>query len=115
MRTIRWWLPLCLAALFAASFSCSDDEGPKTEAGVQDGPATLGDGAQPWPDLPPMLDTTAKSCTPGEAEMCSGFKTQFCDNGTCAPCPANQVDCDRQGDCECFGACDGDKCVKGGG
>ena len=44
--------------------------------------------------------------------MCDGFKTQFCDNGTCTPCPANMVDCDRVGDCECYGACDGANCVK---
>jgi len=47
--------------------------------------------------------------------MCDGNKNYRCESGKCTKCPANYVDSDRKDDCECFGACDGVRCVKGGG
>lgn len=101
---------------------CSDDDGPGGDGPRGEGQPPVDSfvpteqGTQlPWPDSQVIKDSSSWKCTPGQTNMCDGYKTQYCDNGTCTPCPANKVDCDRQGDCECFGACDGTKCVKGGG
>jgi hypothetical protein len=113
---MKRYLALLLAALLALATACSDDDnGPKPDGKTTDGPPVVGEGVMPWPDQTVLEDSTLWKCTPGEANMCNGYKTQYCDNGTCAHCPTDYYDCDRQGDCECYGACDGTKCVKGGG
>jgi len=109
-------LSLCVGA-------CSDDE-VDTDGSVTDGIAdhTAGDGpgptpdgplsdALPWPDAP-TPDSTPWSCTPKAEGMCDDNKRQFCDNGTCASCPVGYTDCNREGDCECHGACNGKQCVE---
>lgn len=104
---------LVLSLMLTLVPTCSDDDGPGPET---DGQATVGDtGILPWTDMPVTLDTAPLSCTPGAAGMCNDYKTQYCDNGKCTPCPINYKDCDRKDDCECYGACNGNKCVKGGG
>lgn len=110
------YLALLLAALLAFTAACSDDNGPTPDGKTGgDGPAVVGEGTLPWPDQAVLHDSTFWKCTPGETNMCDGYKTQYCNNGTCALCPTDYYDCDRQGDCECFGACKGTNCVKGGG
>jgi hypothetical protein len=103
---------------------CSDDSGgpsgdgkpPVADKGTTDAKApgdngTTGDVVLPWPDLMGGEDATAWKCTPEAAGMCDDNKFYHCKNGVCTLCPANYVDCDRKDDCECFGACQGTKCV----
>lgn len=115
------WLGKLSPLLFALPLlvACSDDGGPHPDGKVGDGPGVVhdgppvtSDGELPWPDLASGHDSTPWKCTPGQAEMCDGYKTQYCNAGTCANCPPGYTDCDRQGDCECPGICDGAKCVK---
>jgi hypothetical protein len=113
MRPCIW----LFAVLALALATCSDDTKP-----TSDGPVVVGDkgklpdGAKPpdtgliYLDSNPSKDGKAWTCTPGAANMCDGFKTQYCLNGACTPCPGLTMDCDRQGTCECAGVCDGTKC-----
>ena len=102
---------LSLFVLFAV-VGCSDDNGPPGEAGVADMPQASGEGVLPWPDMAVKKDSTPSKCTAGAAGMCGDNKRLYCLSGVCTDCPPNYVDCDRQGDCECLGACSGTKCVK---
>ena len=112
-------LPFCLAvALFALVGACSsDDPGPADQGAGRDAktdaPQTVGDSnLLPWPDATVKPDLAGTTCTPEAAGMCDDDKTLQCVSGKCEPCPVNFVDCDRKDDCECFGACNGSKCVK---
>lgn len=107
------------AVLFLAC-SCSDDTQPPGDRGVSLDQRRA-DGVKPTEAKPPQLEASAFpearpadqggwTCTPGAANMCDDYKTQYCLNGHCTPCPANKTDCDRKGDCECAGICDGTKC-----
>ena len=100
-------LVLCLALAGA----CSDDSTPNPEAGVKDGPLPGYEGTGPFPDIPLQKDSAAWKCTAGAANMCDGDKNKYCKSGVCTQCPSTRVDCDRTGDCECIGACNGTKCV----
>jgi hypothetical protein len=115
-------LSVLLSFLFVAMLAgCSDDsnpppgDGPRTDAPPSD--MWIGDGhtVLDWAGAEGRQDSTPFSCTPGETGMCDDDKNLHCVEGVCTPCPTNYVDCDRQGDCECVGACDGTKCVGGGG
>lgn len=103
----------CLTLVLLLSFAaCSDDNGPAGDGGVVDQPQASGEGVLPWPDQAVKKDSTPSTCTPGAAGMCGDNKRLYCLNGVCTDCPPNYVDCDRQGDCECLGACNGTKCVQ---
>jgi hypothetical protein len=97
---------------------CSEDSSPKTDRG------TTGDGqhavdlgtvknadALLWPDWPVNNDQQVWTCIAGQAGMCGDNKRSSCTAGKCTPCPVDHVDCDRTGDCECVGACNGTKCA----
>ncbi len=110
-------------ALLVLSLACGSSD-PAPDGSVEQGadpadgspPANdaavpIGDGnVLPW-DLAPKADLTNVSCTPGDPLMCDEDKTVQCVGGKCVPCPTSYVDCDRKDDCECVGACDGDKCA----
>jgi hypothetical protein len=102
---------LLLLSLVVGAAACSDDSGPPREGGVIDLPLTGSEGALPWPDQAVKKDTTPSKCSAGAAGMCGDNKRLYCLSGVCTDCPPNYVDCDRQGDCECVGACNGNKCV----
>jgi hypothetical protein len=120
------WQTVFFLILFVVPTGCSDDSnGPASDgkptgdkgavdkgSPVDNGVPT-GDVVLPWPDMMGGKDATAWKCTPGAAGMCDDNKFYHCKNGTCTLCPANYVDCDRKDDCECLGACKGDKCVGG--
>jgi hypothetical protein len=112
MRTCLWLLALLALGLSA----CSDD----TTAGDK-GPGTADRRIIDYnmkAEIPPLIpdqstlkaDAAGWACTPGAANMCNGFKTQYCNNGVCTTCPTDSVDCDRKGDCECKGLCQGTTC-----
>lgn len=105
----RYLCLLIVPMILSLGVACGDDDGPDQEAGVTDGTSSTSDGALPWPD---QSVTTPGKCTPGESGMCDDNKNFYCSGGECTQCPANYVDCDRQGDCECYAACDGDQCMK---
>ena len=110
----RWLAVLVLPLVLSG---CSDDTQPPADKGITldvkkagDGVAPAGDkGTAVFPEARPG-DQAIWKCTPGAANMCDDYKTQYCLNGVCTPCPADKTDCDRQGDCECAGVCDGTKC-----
>ena len=114
---MRRYLACFLVLAFALAVTgCNGDEtpatdqGPAKEASLTDG-SGASDGFLPWPDGPVRLDTTPATCTPGAEGMCNDNKHFYCKEGVCTPCPTNYVDCDRQGECECFGACKGTQCA----
>ena len=114
MRPCIW-----LFAVIALALSTCSDDSTKPPS---DGPVVTGDkGKVPdtggkVPDTGPIWldlrapDGKAWGCTPGQANMCNGFKTQYCLNGNCTPCPGYTMDCDRTGTCECNGVCNGTQC-----
>lgn len=93
----------------AADDATTADGAAATDGATADAPET--DGSLPWPDTTVNQDTSPGACTPEEPGMCGDNKNFYCKEGVCTPCPANYVDCDRKEDCECFAACDGDKCM----
>jgi hypothetical protein len=87
---------------------CSDDDDPAgdgstLESGVKDGPL--------WPDKLVHKDTKPSPCSATSTGACGGRKNMYCASGFCKYCPEYYYNCDRLGDCECLGACDGAKCV----
>jgi len=120
MRCRRLCVLLGLTALSFALLDCSDDGQPPGDRGVGDRSVTDGKNAgdKPRPgdkggSVSPEArtgDTGIWKCTPGQANMCDDYKTQYCLSGVCTACPASKTDCDRTGDCECAGICDGTKC-----
>jgi hypothetical protein len=105
---------LTIIVLSLAVSGCSDDAQPADQGVTSDGKkaadqAKPGDQSGSWPEASPA-DQGGWKCTPGAANMCDDYKTQYCLNGICTACPANKTDCDRKGDCECAGVCDGTKC-----
>ena len=124
-------LPLVCCAGLCLVLACGSSEPAPDGAGQQDAavvtdtskpPAdtlarlesSITDGeVLPWPDAAPQPDLGNVSCTPGEPGMCDDNKNFHCLDGKCTPCPPNYVDCDRRGDCECVGACNGTRCAGG--
>jgi len=120
-------LPSLIVALVASG--CGDDaSATQPDGALQADATTRPDGALQtdtspgsdvellaWPDTGPPKNLTGTACTPQAEGMCDANKTYHCESGQCTPCPLSYVDCDRKDDCECIGACDGNKCVKGGG
>jgi hypothetical protein len=125
-------LSLVLLALLAVALpsGCSDDDNGPDQGIVTDGPKPIVDkgvatdtvgtdtggplpdtGVLPWPDSLVRLDAKPTPCTPEQPGMCFNNYTMHCKNGVCTPCPEYYTDCDRKGDCECLGACDGNKCI----
>ena len=115
-----------ICAVFAATLvlaACSDDETPAKDATTGGDSETSGDGATkqdqgtttkdatPWPDKTVRKDTAPVKCSATSTSACGGKKNMYCDNGYCKDCPDWYYNCDRLGDCECLGACDGAKCV----
>jgi hypothetical protein len=112
MRACVWLLALLALTLSA----CSDDTKSNPEKGVTGDRSTIDRNLKA--EIPPFIpdqstakpDSAAWGCTPGAAGMCNGDKNQYCNNGVCTACPADAVDCDRKGDCECKGLCQGTIC-----
>jgi hypothetical protein len=125
-------LPVILLVLLAAAglSGCSDDDNGPDQGIVTDGPKPAVDkgvasdsptpgvdttplegGVLPWPDSLVRLDAKPTPCTEEQPGMCFNNYTMHCKNGVCTPCPEYYTDCDRKGDCECLGACDGNKCI----
>jgi hypothetical protein len=88
---------------------CSDDGDPAGDGALRD--SNGGFDALLWPDAPVKLDAKPWACTGTSTTECGGKKTMFCEGGFCKPCPVYYYNCDKQGVCECAGACDGAKCV----
>ncbi len=106
--------------------ACSDDPEPGSQdlgdvSNVDRGPRDLptsnsentlsSDTILPWPDQLVKYDTAQWPCVPEAEGMCDGDKNLFCQSGLCTQCPADYKDCNRTGDCECFGGCKDDKCA----
>jgi hypothetical protein len=108
MRQVR----MCLLLVLLVPAGCSNDGTPPVDTGhAGDSRVPEDTNAMPWPDWPANKDVQAWTCTAGQAGMCNDNKRSYCNAGVCAACPADHVDCDRTGDCECVGACNGTKCA----
>jgi hypothetical protein len=53
---------------------------------------------------------TPSECNADEVDACGG-SGQYCNLGTCTPCPTGKLNCDGVNECECGGGCDGDDCI----